>query len=441
MSKIKSTQQLQLRQRLVPQQLRLVALVEKNDDEVAEEIAREIEENPALEKVPSSFPAERADHAAAQSGVSAMDMAAEPEQTLSDYLREQLGDLPDSERRLVSYMIGALDSNGYLTRTLPQLITDISLSPVAAPETEIRKAYSTLRSLDPPGVGAQDLRDSLALQLKAQLSDVPDPTLADALEIVKYFFDIYSTRNMKRLAEFSGIPAERILAADKLIRSLNPKPGAAFAADPTREMASAAVAPDFFVEVDGDRLNISMPNSLPQLQIEESFRADEGPADVAEFIRDRRMQALSFIDILKRRQQTLLAIATAIVNIQSAFFLNFDDESKIKPMVLRQVADATGLDLSLISRAVNGKWLATPHGVYSLKSFFNHRTGADDTETSAREIEAVLREIIAAEPKESPLSDEAIAEALKSRGYNVARRTVAKYRTNLGIPPARLRIH
>ncbi|MCM1310058.1 MAG: RNA polymerase factor sigma-54 [Bacteroides sp.] len=452
-TKFKITQQQQLRQRLLPQQLRLVSLVEKTNEEVEEEIARELAENPALEKVADRYPTAPS----SQTGpTSPTDYARESEQTLAEYLLDQLGDLEPQQRELVRYMIGALDANGYLTRTLPQLISDITLSTLplrhSATEAEIRRAYATLRSLDPAGVGAQDLRDCLVLQLgrvaewKSGKVNTPPlchsaTPLSDALEIVKYFFDVYSTRNLRKLSDISEIPLDRVRAADELIKTLNPKPGAAFAADSTREMASSAVSPDFIVETDGRRLSVSMPNSLPELRIEESFLADNGPGEVAEFIRDRRIQAQSFIEVLHRRQQTLMAIAKAIVNIQSPFFLNFDDESRIRPMVLRQIADATGLDISLISRAISGKWLATAHGVYSLKSFFNHRSGAEDTETSAQEIAVVLRDIIADEPTEEPLSDEAIAAELKRRGYNVARRTVAKYRTRLNIPSARLRRH
>ncbi len=438
----KLTQQQLLRQRLLPQQLRLVSLVEKTDDEVVDEIARELDENPALERV-DPLPAAHSPLPTAHSPLSSSpstnpaDFAAEPEPTLTDFLLDQLGDIDSVQRRIVAYMTGALDSNGYLTRTLPQLITDISLSPLQASEAEIREAYATLRSLDPAGVGAQDLRDCLQLQL--QRLDASRRDVGDALEIVRYFFDIYSTRNLRRLSDVSEIPPARVAGADALITSLNPKPGAPFAADPTREMAAGAVSPDFIVETDGRRLSVSMPNSLPELRIEESFLADRGPDAAAEFIRDSRTRALSFIDVLRRRQQTLMAIAKAIVNIQAPFFLNFDDESKIRPMVLRQISDATGMDLTLISRAISGKWLATPHGVYSLKSFFNHRSGADDTETSAHEIGAALREIVEAEDPAAPLNDDALTEALKARGYNVARRTVTKYRTRLNIPSARLR--
>lgn len=439
------TQQQLLRQRLLPQQLRLVALVEKTDDEVEQEIARELDENPALERVRDDSRA--LPSYAASTGTAApspTDFAPEFDRTLGETLLDQLAELTglsDAVRHITAYMIGALDSNGYLTRTLPQLSTDIALETDGAlslTDADLRAAYATLRSLDPAGVGAQDLRDCLLLQL-GRLDGSLRPEVADATELVRHFFDVYSRRNMRKLSELTGIPPERIQAADSVITALNPKPGAPFAADPSQSIAESAVQPDFIIETDGKRISVSMPNSLPELRIEESFNATDSNSPAAAFIRDRRSQALSFIDLLKRRQSTLMAIARAIVKIQAPFFLNFDDESKIKPMVLRQIADETGLDLTLISRAVAGKWMATQWGVYSLKSFFNHRTGADDTETSAREICAALREIIDAEPADAPLSDEALAEALAGRGYKVARRTVAKYRTRLNIAPARLR--
>lgn len=439
------TQQLLLRQRLLPQQLRLVALVEKTDDEVEQEIARELDENPALERVrDDSRPLPSYAVSTGPAAPSPTDFAPEFDRTLGETLLDQLAELTglsDAVRHITAYMIGALDSNGYLTRTLPQLSTDLALETdgtLSFTDADLRAAYATLRSLDPAGVGAQDLRDCLLLQLE-RLDATQRPEVADATELVRHFFDVYSRRNMRKLSELTGISPERIQAADSVITALNPKPGAPFAADPSQSIAESAVQPDFIIETDGKRVSVSMPNSLPELRIEESFNATDSNSPAAAFIRDRRSQALSFIDLLKRRQSTLMAIARAIVKIQAPFFLNFDDESKIKPMVLRQIADETGLDLTLISRAVAGKWMATQWGVYSLKSFFNHRTGADDTETSAREICAALREIIAAEPADAPLSDEALAEALAGRGYKVARRTVAKYRTRLNIAPARLR--
>lgn len=439
------TQQQLLRQRLLPQQLRLVALVEKTDEEIEREIAAELDANPALERTPSDD-APRYWHRTPSAGDSDdfRPVQADTEPTLADTLLDQLAEVQTAApevRPLAAYIIGALDPNGYLTRTLPQLQTDLALSLGTQPQPDhMRAAYDLVRGLDPAGVGAQDLRDCLLLQLRRLDPERPD--VADALELITHYFDLYSLRNRRKLTLASGLSAERLDAADTLIKSLNPKPGAAFSSDPTLALGNSAVTPDFTVETDGERLTVSMANSLPELQIEESFRADDAAAgDAAAFIREQRSRARSFIEMLERRTKTLMAIARAIVQIQAPFFLNGDDESRIRPMVLRQVADATGLDLSLVSRAVSGKWLATPWGVYPLKSFFNHRSGADDDETSAREIGAAMREIVAAEPADAPLSDEAIAAALADRGYKVARRTVAKYRTRLGIPAARLRKH
>lgn len=451
------TQQQLLRQRLLPQQLRLVSLLEAPTEQVEQEVLAELDENPALERVNPdeesryastmrySSPSGSSGSSSGSDGNEFQPQIADAEPTLGEYLATQLAELSElsaASRPAAAYMIGALDSNGYLTRTLPQLTTDIEIALAEAeklptPE-EIREAYDALRGLEPAGVGAQDLRDCLILQLRRL--DGEREAVRDALEITIHFFDLYSRRNNRKLSEYSGISLERISAAHEVITSLNPKPGAPFASDPTQAMGNAAVTPDFLVETDGEQLTVSMINSLPELRIEESFMADSPGGDAAaKFVRERRLRAESFIDVLKRRAQTLMVIARAIVQYQAPFFLNGDDESRIKPMVLRQIADATGLDITMISRAVSGKWLATQWGVYSLKSFFNHRSGADDEETSAREIDAAIREIIAAESGKSPMSDEAIAAALSERGYKVARRTVAKYRTRLGIPSARLR--
>ncbi len=425
------TQTQLLRQRLLPQQLRLVALVEKTDEEVEQEIAREIEENPALERVASPIHVASSAYSAGDERPETPDF----DETLAEALEKQLAELSDLDptvRTIAAYMVGALDSNGYLTRTLPQLKTDLELNGgLTFSDTQLREAYATLRSLDPAGVGAQDLRDCLLLQL------VRHNKSSDAIEIVRHFFDVYSHRNFRRLVELADMSAERVKGADEVIRSLNPKPGAAYASDPAQALARSAVQPDFIVETDGKRAWISLPNSLPELRLEQSFAVDPENPEAARFVRDRRGQALNFIDALRRRQETLLSIGRAIVELQAPFFTSADDERRIRPMVLRQIADATGLDLTMVSRAVAGKWLATQWGVYPLKYFFNHRSGAADETTSAREIEAALRELVDNEAE--PLTDDALTEALNRLGYKVARRTVAKYRTRLNILPARLR--
>ena len=440
--KSRLTQEQLLRQRLLPQQLRFAAMLEQTDDEIADEIDLELAENPALERK-SADEGERRYYAPQNSGADESERPplSEYDETLAEYLRRQLSEHPDSpERRIADYMVDSLDSNGYMTRTLPQICEDMAFDGTITPAPtmeQVRAAAELLRSLDPPGVGAQDLRDCLLLQLKRLPPE--RPYLADALEIVRYWFDIFGNRNFKRLSTESGIPEANIAEANKLITTLNPRPGSEFSADPVRAIADAAVTPTFIVETEGDALTVSMPNSLPELQIEESFKADVPAGDAGEFIRKNRAEAQTFIDLLRRRQETLMKIARAIVSMQADFFLSGDDESRLHPMVLRQVADRTGIDLTAISRAIAGKWLATQWGVYPLKSFFSHRGKGDDAELSTPAILAAMREIIENENPAAPLSDEAIAAALSQRGLKVARRTVAKYRNRLGILEARLR--
>jgi len=200
------------------------------------------------------------------------------------------------------------------------------------------------------------------------------------------------------------------------------------------------VTPDFIVETDGERVTMTMPNSLPDLQIEQNFvLADDAPkSNTNEFIRSRAGEARTFIEMLRRRRDTLMRIVRAIIELQRDFFLNGDDESRIHPMVLRDIAAMTGMDISTVSRATAGKWLATQFGVYPLKSFFNERV-TDDSDVSSREIMSAIRDIIDTEDKNNPAGDDTITAMLSSRGYKVARRTVAKYRDRKGIPVARLR--
>lgn len=444
-SKSTLTQEQLLRQRLLPQQLRFAAMLEETTDEIADEIELELAENPALEKVETHDQERRyySPRAAAPTDDERQQIR-QYDQTLGEHLNEQLVEQPDitpAQHAIVEYMIGALDSNGYLTRTLPQIRADIGLASGREPQMEqIREAAATLRSLEPAGVGAQDLRDCLLLQLKRMPAD--KPFVSEALEIVRHWFDLFAKRNFKRLGDETGLSEEQIRGANALIATLNPKPGSEFSTDPARTVAESAVIPDFIVETDGETLTVSMPNSLPALQLEESFRADTPATDsAADFIRERRTEALTFIDLLRRRADALMKIAQAIVNLQAPFFLNGDDETLLRPMVLRQVAEKSGIDLTAVSRAISGKWLATEWGVYPLKSFFTHRGNGDNAEMSTPAILAAMRDIIDSETPSSPLSDEAIAAALDARGLKVARRTVAKYRDRMNILPARLRKH
>ncbi|MCM1051821.1 MAG: RNA polymerase factor sigma-54 [Paenibacillus sp.] len=470
-------QRLQLR--LSPLQMRLVRMLEMSEPEIEEEVRRELDDNPALEVAEPSVEVESGEEPYTETAEdlqladygneddipsyrleannrSAGDNVFEPVavddgESLMDYLVAQLAetDLSDLELQIARYIIGNLDDNGYLTRTLQQIEDDLAIDAgLEISMAEIRKVYDAIRSLDPAGVGAADLRDCLLLQLK-RLPDSAPVNLAR--EIVGDYFDLFSLRHFDRLEAMLGVSRDQLREADDVIRSLDPKPasriGESLADDRARH-----IIPDFYVELDqNDRLSVSMPNNVPELAIERSFsaqgedsmwqsRSQHGDAPKAEalaFIARKREEATDFIELLRMRRNTLMNVMEAIVRWQRDFFIS-EDESRLRPMVLRDISSVTGLDISVISRAAAGKYVATQAGVYPLKFFFNERVN-DEEDASSREILSVLRSVIDEEDPSSPLSDDALTSELAGRGYNIARRTVAKYRERLGIPVARLR--
>ena len=467
-------QRMQLR--LSPLQIRLVRMLEMAEPEIEEEVRRELDDNPALEV--SDNVSERDGEGVDDSyGETAEDMqladyaneddippyrlgvnnrsaddpvydavAVAGNGSLIDYLMSQLAETDMSERKLAisRYVIGNLDDNGYMTRSLQQIGDDLAFDAgIEVSEEELKSVYEAIRGLDPAGVGANDLRDCLLLQLK-RLPDNDSTRLAR--EIVGNYFDIFSLRHFDRLASMLGVNRESLKDADEVIRSLDPKPasriGESEADDRTRH-----IIPDFYVEVDqNDRVTVTMPNNIPDLVIERSFvmDGDDGMDNAGKrhdealsFIAKKREEASDFIELLKMRRSTLINVMEAIVRWQKEFFIT-EDESRLRPMVLRDVSSLTGLDMSVISRATAGKYVATPGGVYSLKFFFNEKVNEGE-EASSREILSSLKRLISEEDPSSPLSDDALTGMLAGIGYNIARRTVAKYRERLGIPVARLR--
>ena len=373
-------------------------------------------------------------------------------ETLAESLERQLAELSLTDRQTIigRYIIGNIDDNGYLTRSITELEDDLAFDAgVEVEPAELREMVEIVRRLDPAGVGAADLRDSLLLQLKRKPEDVPAVELAT--EIVRDYFDLFSLRHFDRLATILHVDRDQLREADEVIRSLDPKPGSRVG-ESEADDCSRHITPDFVVDTDDTtgRVSVSMPSRLPSLAIEQSFDLSAQPkapsSDTAassrrsqalEFISSKRDDAAEFIELVKMRRSTLMKVMEAIVRAQKDFFLT-EDETTIRPMVLKDIAAATGLDISVISRATSGKYVATPTGVYPLKFFFNERLNAQE-DASSHEIMDALRQIIDGEDPASPLSDEVLTEQLTSRGYNIARRTVAKYRERLGIPVARLR--
>lgn len=470
---LRLSQKQQLRQTLSPVQVQYVRLLEMGTAEIEDEVKRELDENPALEassddqnrqadeagetaeqmmladyRNEDDVPSYRLEAKNGPSGHVFFDPDTRQEgETLMAYLTEQLrqSGMEGRELETASFIAGSLDGNGYLTRALPLVREDLEVQTgVEVTMDEMRHALDTLRSLDPAGVGASDLRDCLLLQLR-RLD--PQQDVADATEIITHYFDLFSGMKMDRLLTAASLTEDRLKAAIDLIRTLNPKPGATFeGSDSEAELRASHITPDFYVETDGDRLSLSMPDNLPHLSIEQSFDIDNieisprmprREADAIAFLKSRRDSAADFIKAIGMRRETLWRVMTAIMRHQREFFLA-DDELKLRPMILKDIAADTGYDISVVSRATQGKYVSTAGGVYPLKFFFNERPKSD-SDASSLEIMAALRHLVDEENKRSPLSDEALTAALKAQGYDIARRTVAKYREKAGIPVARLR--
>lgn len=464
------TQKQALTQTLAPLQVRYVKMLEMNSAAIEEEVSRQLDENPALEAHGTvetvnadSSPADsvdydseddRADVYAAyrrrNSGADSRPMPMEANaatETLAESLQRQLSELEldPAVRALAQYIIGSLDGNGRLTRSPQAIADDIAISTGAdIPPEVMRRALEAVRSLDPAGVGAVDLRDCLMLQLQHRKASQERD---DAMMILRQHFDLFAVRNFQRLRSRSGLTPQRLEEAVTLIRTLNPKPGNS-EAEPVQDRVMH-ITPDFTVEPDesdatGNRFIVTLSQNIPELVVSQSFDVDKeqslnagkrGADKALLFIRSRRQEANEFIDLLARRNATLLAVMKAIVRIQAPFFRT-EDRSLIKPMILKDIAMMTDRDLSVVSRATSGKYVATQGGVYPLKMFFNERP-IEDSEVSSHAIITAMQALIDAEDKRHPLSDDALTEALASKGLAIARRTVAKYREQLGIPNSR----
>lgn len=465
-------QQLALQQRLNPQNVALGRVLGMSVPEFEDEVRRELDENPALEAVEHQTDAQHDDFDESAEQLQRADYAdeddtpaffagnrsvndihtevasytADENESIGEILMRRLAsehDLDDDDMRIAEHIIGNLDDNGYLTRPLRDITDDIAISEgIYVDDSDVRRVFDTIRTLDPAGIGAVDLRDCLLLQLKRLPQTVESVT---AKEIVAHHFDLFSKRHFDRLQAQLDIPRQGLADAIALIQSLNPKPASALEGLRTFDRAQP-VEPDFVLDYDDrtDTFTVSLQGNIPELAIESSFKVDNLPDDASPrrkqaytFIKDKRNSAAAFIKLVNMRAQTLMSIAKAIVKLQHDFFAG-GDKADIRPMVLRDVAALTGLDISVISRATSGKYILTHTGMYPLKMLFNERPDAD-TDISSHQILKTLSDLMAGEDKHAPLSDQALTEALQAKGYDIARRTVAKYRERLGLPVARLR--
>ena len=459
---LKLTQKIGLR--LTQQQLRFVKLLELNAPELDEEVEKELESNPALEQAESPEGTRRGDDDPTPYDLRDGGWSGSQREDTSDYvLPDDSANLYDvltaqvAERNLrpqvaamAEYIIGNLDSNGWLNRPLGLMINDLAFNAgVEVEEATAREALDVVRDLEPAGVGAENLRDCLLLQLNRL---APDEERDDAIRIVEEQFDALAKHHSHKIISGLRLSKERVDAAVALIRKLNPKPGASVGGGVEK---SSGIVPDFVVSQDSGELYISLNNRIPELAISESYseamrgieRRRGRPRKGTEFVSSRYNEARDFINVLTQRQQTMLTVMTAILSCQRDYFES-GDVYLMKPMMLKDIRRITGLDESVISRATKNKYVAMPWGeVLSLKSFFSDTVaeasegegaGEGDVLTN-RKIEATIRRMVDEEDKRRPLSDEKIREKLAALGYDISRRTIAKYRDRQGILVARLR--
>lgn len=369
--------------------------------------------------------------------------------TFQDLLYAQLSmtKLDEQEQLLAEYLIGNLDESGYLRRDLPAIANDLAFSMnISTNAAELEAVLKTIQELDPPGVGARDLKECLLIQIRrAEERDV-DVIMAELI-ITKYF-DEFTRKHYEKIARRLDITEDQLKPAIDFILHLNPKPGNSMM-ESSRTVQH--ITPDFLLVVENDELKLTLNGrNAPELKVSREYKdmlthyAKSKTKDAKEkeamlFVKQKIDGAKWFIDAIRQRNETLLYCMQAIVNYQHEFFLT-GDETKLRPMILKDIADMVGMDISTISRVANSKYIQTPNGTYLLKYFFSESMSTDEgEEVSSREVKQILRDAIGVEAKRKPLTDEKLMKILNEKGYNIARRTVAKYREQLGIPVARLR--
>ena len=372
------------------------------------------------------------------------------EESFQDYLNNQLGfhDLTEKERAIGNYIIGNLDDNGYLSRPITYIVDDLLFTmDIETDEDEVTDVLKIVQQLDPPGIGAKDLQECLLIQLQRRQEEDPFGDYSLAINIIKDCFEDFSRKHYDRIGKKYEVSNKELKAALDLILKLDPKPGGS---SNSGSRNVHYITPDFFVTVRDGQIELSIDGrNVPELHVSPAYlqmlgeysksKDSRTKQEAAQFVKQKIDSAKWFIDAIQQRQNTLLVTMQAIIDMQRDYFLT-GDETQLKPMILKDIAEKVGLDISTISRVVNSKYVQTPYGTFLLKTFFSEGiTNDEGEEVSTREIKKILQDCIANESKEKPMTDEALMQILKEKGYPIARRTVAKYREQLGIPVARMR--
>lgn len=479
---LKQQLQQKLQQKLSPAQIQVIKMLEVPTLELEERIRQELEENPALEEgVEAENDSENEDDFNSEDGGNNDDIDLDeymadddiPDyklkanntskddkyeeipfsvgMTFHEFLIDQVGllQLTEKERLLTEYVIGNIDDEGYLRRTPEAMVDDIVFQAgVQTSDEEMYSIIDLIRQFDPAGVAASNLQECLLLQLERK-----DQTQSAKLakRLIKEYFEEFSKKHFDKIQRGLDMDENLLKKVMNEIIHLNPKPGNAWSGN-ILEKSMTTIVPDFILENDEGQLSVSLNNSnIPELRVSstynEMFQDYAGSKenrsremkDAVMFVKQKIDSARWFIDAIKQRQQTLLTTMIAIVEFQRNFFIEGDD-TYFKPMILKDIADRTGYDISTISRVSNSKYIQTEFGIFPVKYFFSESmTNDSGEEVSTREIKKILQDCIDNENKQKPLNDDALADVLKTKGYIIARRTVAKYREQLNIPVARMR--
>jgi len=465
-----------LQQKLTPQQILLMKLIQLPSTELDARLKKELEENPVIEDSNLSNEASEGDDSESEEferdenelGEEDYYHQAEEEiqttakgpssdgqqffslsvtESFQDDLLNQISVKASTDKQLTigKYLIGSLDDSGYLRRDLTSIVDDLAFTQyIECSEKEVEDVLHILQTLDPAGVGARDLRESLLLQLGRK--DQNNLIIKNAIYILEILFDDFTHKRFERIEEKTNISEADLRKVLDEIKSLNPKPG-----EPQVEMNQNAsgIIPDFNIYLNDEEVKVALNNSsIPELNINRSYlnmiedyekSKDRTKKDTVKFIKSKVESAKWFIDALKQREETLMKTMIAIAERQKEYFQT-GDEKYIQPMILKDIADIIDMDISTVSRVVNSKFLQSPYGVFRLKKFFSESFVKESgEEVSTLQVKEILKEIIEGEDKSNPKKDDELMEILNNQGYPIARRTIAKYREQLGIPVARLR--
>ncbi|MBT8195978.1 MAG: RNA polymerase factor sigma-54 [Bacteroidia bacterium] len=475
-------------QKLSPQQIQLMKLLQVPTAELEQRIKEEMEMNPALEEgkeenedelVFADDPQENTEEVQSEAEkmndeidvseyiqdedipyykTSSNNSSADDEHTVipisagksfQENLIAQLGlaSLGDVKTEIAKQIIGSIDDDGYLRRELHSVSDDLMFSKnVRTTEKEIEEVLELIQTFEPAGVGARDLQECLLIQLQRIEND--NDEVKTAIKIIKNHMNEFSKKHYSKLEKAYNLNDEELKAVIGHILKLNPKPGNSMS-DSHRLVQH--IVPDFILNNNDGNLELSLnARNVPDLKVSRSYQEmlktyskgktkDKSTKEAVQFVKQKLDSAKWFIDAIKQRQETLMNTMSAIINYQYQYFLD-GDEKLLKPMILKDIAEMVNLDISTISRVANSKYIQTPFGTFLLKSFFSESLSTDSgEEVSSREVKNILQECVDNEDKRKPLPDDRLAKILNDKGYNIARRTVAKYREQLNIPVARLR--